>query len=368
MAEAVKTVLRNVRVFDGNGLTEPRAVVIDGTVIAEDPAGGHEVDAAGGTLLPGLIDAHVHLHSPESLVALASWGVTTGLDMACWPPELVASLREITGTADFRTAGLPAIGPGGNHARMPGMPADAIVLTPDDARRHVEARVAEGVDYIKGVAEAPGDGGPAADVLRALAEAAQEHGLKTVVHAVSVGAYTLAVESGAEFITHVPVLGSVRGEDITAMKTAGQWAIPTITMMEGVLTNGPLAGRASVDGLLRSLADLHAAGVPILAGTDANAEPGAPNNVRHGESLHHEFELMARAGMTSVEILRSATVAPARAFGLTDRGAIEPGLRADLVLIDGDPIADISATRAIRAIWCAGTEIVPATSRAGMDG
>ncbi len=353
----MKTVLRNVRVFDGNGLTEPRTVVVDGTLIGDDRAGGHEIDGGGATLLPGLIDAHVHLRAPHDLLALARWGVTTGLDMACWPLERVTSLRAVTGAADFRTAGLPAIGPGGNHARMPGMPQEAIVLTPQDARRHVESRAAEGVDYIKGVAEAPGAGGPPAEALRALVEAAREHGLKTVVHAASEGAYSLAVDSGAEFVTHVPVLGSIAAQDISDMKAAGQTAVPTITMMEGILTSGPLAGRAPVDDLLRSLTDLHSAGVHILAGTDANAESGAPFAVPHGESLHHEFELMARAGMTSAQILRSATVDTAQAFGLTDRGAIAPGLRADLVLIDGDPITDITATRDIRAVWCAGTRI-----------
>lgn len=288
--------------------------------------------------------------------------VTTGLDMACWPAGLVTSLRKVseaTGTADFRTPGQPAIGPDGNHARMPGMPRDAIILTPDDARRHVAARVAEGVDYIKGVAEAPGAGGPTAEALHALVAAARDHGLKTVIHAASVGAYSLAVGSGAEFITHLPLIGTIREDDIAAMKAAGQVAIPTITMMEGMIGSGLIPG-GTVSDLLQSLADLHQAGVEILAGTDANAEPGAPFPVPHGESLHHELDLMGRAGLDPAEILRSATVLPARAFGLTDRGRIAPGQRADLVLVDGDPIADISATRNIRAVWCAGTPVAPA--------
>ncbi|HEY2061412.1 MAG TPA: amidohydrolase family protein [Amycolatopsis sp.] len=355
MAALGKTALVNVRVFDGDGLTEPRTVVIDGPVIGTDPAGAREVDAAGAVLLPGLIDAHVHLHGPETLDALARWGVTTGLDMACWPHELVTSLRGRTGTADFRTAGLPAIGPAGNHVRIPGMPPEAVILTPEDARRHVEARVAEGVDYIKGVAEAPGDGGPTVEALQALVDAAHAHGLKAVVHAVTVGAYELAVGLGADFVTHVPVNGVIRPEDIATMQAGRQIAVPTLTMMEGVV-----AGRAPVDGLLASVASLHRAGIEVLAGTDANAVPGVPRAVAHGESLHHEFELLSRAGLTPAEILRSATVLPARAFGLADRGAIEPGLRADLVLVDGDPTADITATREIRGVWCAGEQVTTA--------
>lgn len=352
-----RTAVTNVRVFDGHGLTEPRTVVVDGAVIGTDATGARELDGAGGVLLPGLIDAHVHLHGRESLDALAAWGVTTGLDMACWPPELIASLRGLTGTADFRTAGLPAIGPAGNHARMLGpQAAQAVITTPEQARRHVAARVAEGVDYIKGVAEAPGDGGPSLEALRELVIAAREHGLHTVIHAATVGAYTVAVESGARFVTHVPMVGTVRSEDIAALR--GRVAVPTITMMEGGLAS---RGKPA-DDPVASVAALRRAGVEILAGTDANDHPGAPFSVRHGESLHHEFELLAAAGLSPVEILRSATVLPARAFGLTDRGAVEPGLRADLVLVDGDPTADITATRKIRAVWCAGEQVDPATA------
>ena len=96
--------------------------------------------------------------------------------------------------------------------------------------------------------------------------------------------------------------------------------------------------------------------MPILAGTDANAGPGIPFSPRHGESLHEELELLIEAGLSAVEALRAATVLPAHYFGLHDRGVIEPGRRADLVLIDGDPTADIRATRQIRRVWCAGVE------------
>jgi imidazolonepropionase-like amidohydrolase len=350
-----KTALHRVRVFDGRELTEPRTVVIDGSSIGTDPAGAREIDAAGATLLPGFIDAHVHLSAPEQLAELAEWGVTTALDMACWPAERVAALRAAGGPADFRTAGLLAIGPGGPHARMPGMPAEAIVTTPAEAVRFVEAR--EGSDYIKGVAEAPGDGGPPQEALNALVDAARERGLATVLHAASVGAYRAAVASGARFVTHVPIVGRIADEDVAAMKAAGQTAIPTLTMMAGIRSRFP--GGAPSD-FVANAAALHAAGIEILAGTDANADAGAPAAVPHGASLHDEFALLAEAGLTAAEVLRAATVGPARAFGLADRGEIRPGRRADLVLVEGDPVADLSATRAIRAVWCAGEETVPA--------
>ena len=87
--------------------------------------------------------------------------------------------------------------------------------------------------------------------------------------------------------------------------------------------------------------------MPILAGTDANAEAGVPARISHGRSLHHELELLVDAGLTTVDALRAATSRPARYFGLGDRGVIEPGRRADLVLIDGNPLQDITAVRRV---------------------
>lgn len=107
------------------------------------------------------------------------------------------------------------------------------------------------------------------------------------------------------------------------------------------------------------MAAAYRAGVPVLAGTDANAD--SPAAVSYGDSLHHELELLVDAGLTSLDALRAATVLPPRYFGLGDRGAVEPGRRADLVLIDGDPLQDIRATRSIRRVWCGGAEHAPLT-------
>ena len=87
-----------------------------------------------------------------------------------------------------------------------------------------------------------------------------------------------------------------------------------------------------------------------------------------GESLHRELELLVVAGLSTIDALRAATSLPAKHFGLSDRGIIAPGHRADLVLIADDPIADISATRSIQRVWCGGMEISipPVTLLRGM--
>jgi cytosine/adenosine deaminase-related metal-dependent hydrolase len=131
------TAIENVRVFTGSGLSEPRRVVFDDGLLAPDSARVDEViDGAGGVLLPGLIDAHVHtvLGRPD-LESLARWGVTTGLDMAAWPVEFVNAMRHEKGVAQIFSATIPAVGPGGNHAKMPGFPTEGIVTTPDETSR-----------------------------------------------------------------------------------------------------------------------------------------------------------------------------------------------------------------------------------------
>ncbi len=174
-----------------------------------------------------------------------------------------------------------------------------------------------------------------------------------VAHAASHGAFALAVELGADIVTHVPLGAPLTPELIAAMAREGTASVPTLTMMRTLADNDGTP--QALAGASTSVLALHAAGVPVLAGTDANIHM----DVEHGESLHHELELLVDAGLTPVEALRAATCLPAKHFRLPDRGAIAPGLRADLVLIDGDPTADVRATRNIRRVWCGGTEHDP---------
>jgi hypothetical protein len=123
-------------------------------------------------------------------------------------------------------------------------------------------------------------------------------------------------------------------------------------------------GRLDFDTARRSVTALHQAGIQVLAGTDANypGPEGAGNAILnayagHGIALHHELELLVRAGLSPAAALAAATSVPAQVFGLADRGRIARGLRADLLLVDGDPYADITATRNIAAIWRNGARL-----------
>ncbi|MFZ0165716.1 MAG: amidohydrolase family protein [Trebonia sp.] len=353
-----KIALTNVRVFDGERLLEPTTVVIDGDRIGDDQAGARTWDGGGGVLLPGLIDCHIHLTDDATLSALACYGVTTGLDMGTWPPELVASLRGRPGVTDVRSSGTGATHPASMHAKRMGR-AQGLVADPGESRAYVAQRVAESVDYIKIIVDPPGF-----DELtvRALVEAAHAHGLRTIAHAATRDAVLLAQAGGVDVLTHAPIDRPLEDSDVQRARACGQVVVPTLTMMEAIVER--LAGNAPVsyDVARATVGQWYQAGVTILAGTDANQAASAPASPPYGTSLHHELQLLVGAGLSAVDALRSATILAARYFGLADRGVIAPGKRADLVLIDGDPLRDISAVSKIAAVWCAG---VPAAGAPG---
>jgi hypothetical protein len=114
----------------------------------------------------------------------------------------------------------------------------------------------------------------------------------------------------------------------------------------------PKRGEPRFQNALDTVRKLKAEGVPILAGSDA-PNPGTT----HGASIHRELALLVAAGLSPAEALAAATSVPAKTFGLKDRGRIAPGLRADLVLVKGDPTTDVTAARDIQKVWKAGQEI-----------
>ena len=352
-----RTAVTNVRVFDGRQLLPLGTVVMEGGRIGASGVADEVIDGAGGVLMPGLIDAHVHLHDRHTLELLTGFGVTTALDMACAPPELAGSLRSVPGLTDIRSAGTPAVAPGSMHSRIPVTGQRGLIAGPDQAARFVADRIAEGSDYIKIIV---GNPGPSHDqaTLDALTAAARERSKLTVAHASSYEAVEMAQRARVNVLTHVPLDKALDETAAAAAVADGRILIPTLAMMEGVVAQSAPPG-ADYAAARQSVTVMYRAGVPILAGTDANAV-GVPAAISHGASLHHELELLVDAGLSPLDALRAATSRPAHYFGLADRGVIEPGRRADLVLIDGNPLRDITATRSIRRIWCGGVEVVPA--------
>ena len=341
MSEAIA--LTHVKVFDGNALSEERTVVIENGVISAATTADKTVDGQHGTLLPGFIDSHVHLLNVAELEQGTQWGCTTMLDMGSPAMKLTDSLRHRQGLADIRGPGNSASAPGGIQTTRMGMPASSAVTGPGDAARFVAERVSEKADYIKVIGEDPQRMGTAAlnvATIAALVEASHQAGLKVIAHVTTLVALINAADAGVDILTHAPLDAEVDDNLARSLATRGIVSVPTLTMMRAVAS---LAGRLPTHGAISytharaTVSTLYRAGITILAGTDANQAPASPSPIQHGVALHDELGLLVEAGLTPVEALRSATVVPAEIFGFTDRGVIEAGRRADLLLIEGDP-------------------------------
>jgi imidazolonepropionase-like amidohydrolase len=351
------TYLLGVRLFDGENVADDTTVVIEDDRIAyvgasapAAPPDAQIVDAAGRTLLPGLIDAHVHA-DPDGLRAALRSGVTTVLEMqGQWTASQLAEIGRCDELADLRSAGNGLTAPGGHPSQFyaEGEAASRFPRDPADARTIVRNLVHTGSDFIKIYIEdgsaigAPGL--PTLDSAIIAAAIAEAHaaGKLAVAHALTADAAHLAIAAGIDGLAHLFIDRPATSDDIRAIRDAGAFVTPCLVM------NASLLGH---DGSATSLAALHAAGVDILAGTDAN--PYAPD-IPFGAGLHRELRLLVAAGLSPVEALRAATATPADRFGLTDRGRVRPGLRADLVLVAGDPTRDITDSQSIDRVWRAG--------------
>lgn len=390
---------RNVAVFDGSRLIRRTTVIVrDGMIraIGPDaaiPPAAQVVEGEGKTLLPDLIDAHTHLgmtYGEQFLQDALIFGVTTELEM--WGASTSITLRNepessSRNRADLRTAGTGVTAPKGHPTQMGGPPVPT--LGPDDdPQQFVDARIAEGSDYIKIIYD---HAFPTLTTQQLAAVVAAGHGRNKLVvaHAIAQRDTRDAIEAGVDGLVHI-FADSAPASDFAEMAARHEvFVVPTLSVIEAITKSSDTSWwrddaarvmfritpsmRQSLERQMppgfganlkfahaqATVAALHRAGVPILAGTDAPA-PG----LAHGVSLHRELELLVLSGLTPPQALAAATSRTARAFGFHDRGRIATGLRADLLLVNGDPTADIRATRDIAGVWKLGTRCAcPSTSR-----
>jgi imidazolonepropionase-like amidohydrolase len=388
VANANVTLVQDVRVFDGKAAHEHRSVLVRDGVIADAdfhgkaPAGARVVEGSGRTLLPGLIDAHVHTWQHFELPLV--FGVTTQVDMFTGV-EVMQRIKQQMAEgrngreADVFSAGTLVTAPGGHGTEFP-------VKIPTlekggDAQAFVDARIAEGSHFIKIVME-DGYGDHHFNSLdiatvKAVIEAAHKRGKLAVVHISSLKDARAALEAGADGLAHLfvaPALSQEEADGLARLAQAkGAFVVPTFSVLESIAGVKPrdLLDDPQVAGLLDReergalqtgygpaprpaiLAapkmvtnSMRRAGVPVLAGTDAGNA-----GTQYGASLHHELAALVDAGLTPREALVAATSAPAKAFRLGQRGQIAKGYKADLVLVEGNPLQDIGATRRIVEVW-----------------
>ncbi|HEY0629680.1 MAG TPA: amidohydrolase family protein [Sphingomicrobium sp.] len=374
--------------------------VRDGHVAPVEP-GAKVVDLRDKTVLPGLIDSHVHLSSdrggeaelvafmreePQMNALEAQWngmktlhagfttvrnlgdeGATLALREAIkrgWVqgPRIVDAARSISTT-------------GGHMDGRGGLNDDLVAHLPDpenlcdsaeSCRRVVRRQIDRGADVIKFATTGGVNSGTGLatrmieEEAKALVDTAHAYGRKVAVHAHGADGIKLALRAGADSIEHGTVMDD---EIVRLMKAKGTYYVPTLSTVNGYLerlakdpnaysgaVRQQIEWRIGITG--QSLRKAYPAGVKIAFGTDAGVS-------KHGRNAD-EFELMVKNGMPPVEAIKAATVNAADLLGLGQEvGTIEAGKSADIVAVTGDPLTDVTVLKRVEFVMARGDVVVP---------
>jgi imidazolonepropionase-like amidohydrolase len=399
----MKTVLSGGQVFDPRSgkLSAADVLIEDGRItdVGSGLDGDRSVDVSDRALLPGLFDCHTHVmishidmwkmlqrpfslmfyEAEDNLEATLDVGITTvrdagGADLGVKTaidrgmirgPRMQISIRMLSQTGghgdDWMASG--ALVP--FFMEYPGSPS-ALVDGPEEMRKKVRELIRDGADVLK-VAVSGGVLSPRDDPrhphfrveeLEMLVTEAGLAGRWVMAHAQSADGIKNAIRSGIRSIDHGVYLDD---EAIAMMVERGTYLVPTLVAPQGVLDAADKGAQIPEESLrkAREVVDIHresfrkavAAGVKVAMGTDSGVTP-------HGENLR-ELALMADGGMTPAQAITATTLVAAELMGLEDElGSIEPGKRADVVVVEGDPFDLKTLAERVEAVYKDGEQLV----------
>lgn len=361
--DAQRTVVRAGQMLDvGSGRMLRNVLIgVDGRRIefvregGAPAAGDSVIDLSRYTVLPGLIDAHVHLGigGPvrDNAIADLRAGFTTVVDLGARTTRLLPIRDSINAGQIPGPRVLAAgiwIGRQGGVCEFNGI---GIAGGADGFRARVRENVAAGADVIKACVSgwpatsytSPNEYELPDSVLAAIVEEATRSGRKVIAHDISSAGVRAAVRAGVKGLAHAAYVDSSIAAE---MRRAGMFMIPTLASLTG--TDSSAASRALFDGVRAA----YRAGVTLVFGTDGGVLP-------HGSNAM-EFLAMARAGVSVIDAIRAATINAASALGLADSvGTIAPGMVADLIAVEGDPLADLKALQRVRFVMRGGQACKP---------
>ena len=390
------TALTGVRIIDGTGgpaVERGTIVISNGRITAagasvQVPAGATRVDLAGKTVMPGMINAHAHVQNLTKTMPMrddlvrrlrmyASYGITTAVSLGQVDTAEQAEIIKLRDEQDRIALDRARVYTSGPSIRNQ--------KTPDEVRQTVNRYADEKVDRIK--THVANNMTP--EVYAALIDQAHKRGLRAAAHVFFLKEAEMVLERGVDLIGH-----SVRDQDVTPafiaeMKRRNVGYIPTLTrdlslvvyestpaffkdpfFLRGMSVFGEQVTMLSEPGYqqkmrenpqtkvikqalvqgTRNLKLLSDAGVTIALGTDSGTDEGR----WQGYFEQVELEMMAKAGMTPMQVIVAATGAAAQVSKLDHVGTIAAGKAADLLVLDANPLQDILNTRKIHSVWIAG--------------
>ena len=393
MPQSNATVFEGATVIVGDGsdpIENATFVVEDGRFVAAGasdevmaPEGAAHVDLSGRTVIPALIDTHVHLSVPrealiDDLQRRAYYGVGAAVSLGHDDGEATAAVRDapVAGAARAMTAGRGITRHEPGRSEVPYW-----INTPEEARAAVQELAGANVDFVKIWVD---DRGGQYDKLTpelygAVIDEAHQHGLRVTAHIFSLEDAKGLLEAGVDAFAH-----SVRDMDVddefVAMvqerpnvvlvpNLGGRGVHDDVSWLSGTLTGEALEqvqaahldrpeAHESFGIQARNLARLNEAGMKIAMGTDGNA----------GWRPHIEMLDMVESGMTPHEVIVASTGAAAEFLKMSDTGTIEAGKSADFVVLEANPLEDITNIRGIESVYLRGEEVDRAGLSAGWVG
>lgn len=390
-ATAQDLVITNARVVDVNdgSVSEPVTVVVEDGRIARivegdeagTPPGAATVDIMGRYLAPGLLDAHVHVSSAADARRALHTGVTTMRSMGT-SHYVDVGMRELQAAGHLEA---PQYLAAGYHVRPPAAEAffqdhpelghlyGSEVRGEEAVRAMTAAIVSRGVDFVKtNATERAGlpDTDPRKQFyseaeLRAIVEEAGRAGIPVAAHAHGDGGARAAVEAGVRSIEHGTYISR---ETLALMVARRTYLVPTIAIVSDLTIPGGdydnavlnVRGRHMLPRVREMARNAHEMGVKIAAATDTGYGPESTT------TLAHELIELVGIGMTPLEALRAATATAAELFGLEGQvGAIAPGLEADLIVLERNPLDDIRVVQDVLMVVSDGKMVVQRGDWAG---
>jgi imidazolonepropionase-like amidohydrolase len=378
----VRTLLRGAQVFDGERLTGARSIVLDGGAIGVGEGADDEVDLDGATVLPGLVDTHQHLvfdgvgtfeeqvapHDDDTLRARAhrhartalAAGITTLRDLGD-RGYVTLDLRGLDDVGTILVAGPPLTRIQG-HCWYLGGEADGA----DALRAAVRERAARGCDAVKimvtgghGTAGFPmWESQYSTDEVAAVVDEAAKVGLPVAAHCHGLAGIESALAAGVTSIEHCTFIAneeqrSTPDPDLLARLARSAVGI-SVSLGSLDFESAPAFVKANMATLLGAVAELMDRGGRVCVGTDAGIAPSKPHDV-----LPTALRAFTEQGIDPTLGLRAMTATAAAVIGLSGRkGRLQAGYDADVLAVDGDPLADPDALSRVVGVWHQGRRVV----------
>ena len=360
--------IKNVSLFDGRenqGIVDiavRNGSIIDISKKANKYTGLETIDGTGKFIIPGLINSHVHLWTKKDLKDALHAGIFAVIDLHSseWTDEAMKKLRDSTGYASYYSSGYAATVPKGHPTQI--FPIETINDSVSPAQ-FVNNRISKGADLIKIVSGnlRPGSVRSSKPSLNyqqidAIIKAAKGKQKMVVVHISQVDEAVKIAEMQPDGFAHLWAYNETASdEQLRVLKAKKVFIIPTALIQKKawqIIEKSPdsmHSFKRSLSGMptvYQEIKRVHAAGITILAGTDP------PNfGINYHDDLLEELAIYSSAGLSNKEVLKTATGNPSTIFHLDGVGIIKTGYKANFILLNSNPLTNISALKDINAIW-----------------